>query len=1709
MTATVIGDLFVRLGLDATELNNNLGAAEKRLDKFGTQLFFLGSRITAGISLPLGAAMTAIADFGLGFDKAMTESLAIMDNVSAEMRKSMEDTAKMVSETTKFSAQEAAKGYYGLASAGLDAATSMGALPVAARFAQAGVMDLAKATDFLSTAQAAMATGTQSSAQKVADMARVADVLTMANNKAIGTIQDFAEALTNKAGAALRQSNKTIEEGVAVLMAYASVGIKGKEAGQQLWMSIRDLGIAALKHRDAFAKFGITVFDSTGAMKNMADIIGDLEKATDKMSVAERRNMFLKLGMPSRSIAATTALLGLSGAIKGYQKDVENAGGVTQTVADKQMQALSNQLLQLGNRFKNAAIDLFSTFVPVIRETLIPLLVSAVEKIQDFTAWFSGMPDSVKLATLAVLGFGVALGPVIAMIGSMTLLTSASFRGIGLLASGFGQAAVSMGLWIGPSSMLAKFLTFMPKQAALAAAAAYDLAKANGVAGMHLNRAATAAANAAGWHGRVTNALIAQSTATAAANGTMLTGITTLGKFGAITAVVGSAILATQAYTKDWGETLKVWTIPGYGVFTLLSDLNNKLIDHGGVIGDLARIVRSTTSIMWDAVKTTFDNMLKAVGDFVSKAVDLLTQWVDFSIGSAIVVANALPGGSILVKGLIAAKLKFDELKAGLPALTRTIHNVADAMDRVAGYGTFKGKAGFTPDLLTGGLAPFNMPRGPGNPFSGKPTSGPPNFGDMPDLDPKKMTAAQSAAKNLADQWQENSKQVRAFRDAWASLTPVQQRDSEVMEHAWESYDRLRQKQGVLIPQFEKLFAAQIEQQELQKELTYSLNEYSVVWSDAAIKFEDDAGKVYLALSNIKDKASLDAFWKKNASVMEEVIPLYHQASPLLQVLVNRYQDWAKATNLASGALQDLQKKGLQSLGDFGEKAAAGLKDAQDRISMITQSGMDQEIMGLKKGLAEKERVRKNAYNEQLANIALLANNPALLMVELAKLNAADRINKQINVLEQREGLLRLGISLGINKRIIQGMKDLTNEEIAELLKRRQKWLEYKAVLDDVADTVSGLGSAFSALGREDIGATLSAIGSGLSGVTKGLETFAQAKDLAGQLNGLVQIGNALITTFKQISTLGTRTQRAASGALSGAMSGAAIGGMFGPVGAGIGAAIGGIGGFIAGLVMKDPGWKKVQQTVQHHWNTKVSKALADQIDKDSKVLGGHVNSMLMHMMDIVNENGGLKASNVGNWASKLAMVFPLLDQGMMDSAQAAKTLDASFNDLLSSGTTTSGLINDQIRDLVLLEQKYKTGSKAIKEFVDAQMAMISGGFNKVVSGAFGALLPEGSFDVSASLKRQQKITEQISALKDEMAELNKKEVKTEEEKMSLLAKQFQLNQLNNQLARERNKAIAAGKILSQMSGPEGQETFNRLGRLASITFNAMIGSGKSFLDALTAIGPALDMLSAAQQTFGFTSTETFTKLMKFRDFAAMNPELVDAISGLQEMMVGLSNTGFLTQEAFMDLGAEVTSTFDKLIAQGLSGDEAMMVMQPTLQTLWELQRKFGHSVDEATQKLIDEAVASGTVGEAYMSANDRMILGIDKLISRFDAFLKHLGIDIPGAAEDAAGAINQAGDHVDPWYVPVIYDDQGRPTRGEEDTPPEMARGGILMGPRHVIAGEAGPEAIIPLDRLFDEVAAMRASEGDGTIHATFNVEGEPFLRAMIKTAKKNGWTR
>ena len=283
-----IGVLNAILRLDSKQFNTMLNTATKKLQHSAEQMERIGRSMTMKVTLPLlalgGASVKAFASF----DDAMTKSTAIMGEMSESMRKEMEKTAISISTKSVTSATDLAKSYFYLASAGLTAEQSVKALSVVEKFAVAGAFDMAKATDLVTDAQSALGLKMVDATANMENMQRVADVLTGANTLANASTLQFSQALTSQAGPAMKAYGIQLEEGVAVLAAYADQGIKAEQAGNMFSRMLRLMTKGFLDNRTQWEKLNIDIFTTEGALKPLAEIVDDLSYALGEMSVEQK-----------------------------------------------------------------------------------------------------------------------------------------------------------------------------------------------------------------------------------------------------------------------------------------------------------------------------------------------------------------------------------------------------------------------------------------------------------------------------------------------------------------------------------------------------------------------------------------------------------------------------------------------------------------------------------------------------------------------------------------------------------------------------------------------------------------------------------------------------------------------------------------------------------------------------------------------------------------------------------------------------------------------------------------------------------------------------------------------------------------------------------------------------------------------------------------------------------------------------------------------------------------------------------------------------------------------------------------------------------------------------------------------------------------------------------------------------------------------------
>lgn len=237
----------------------------------------------------------------------------------------------------------------------------------------------------------------------------------------------------------------------------------------------------------------------------------------------------------------------------------------------------------------------------------------------------------------------------------------------------------------------------------------------------------------------------------------------------------------------------------------------------------------------------------------------------------------------------------------------------------------------------------------------------------------------------------------------------------------------------------------------------------------------------------------------------------------------------------------------------------------------------------------------------------------------------------------------------------------------------------------------------------------------------------------------------------------------------------------------------------------------------------------------------------------------------------------------------------------------------------------------------------------------------------------------------------------------------------------------------------------------------------------LQQLTPTIDALRRQLEETGFTGGAAFEEIAHLAGIVADETAgpMLSGISAATGAISAMHNAGLLTDEMFQGLSLEVVALRDQLLAQGHDAGHVHRLMQKDLQVLWELTTDHGMAIDETTQAMLDEAEASGIVGDKFRSSTDRMIAAVERMADVIeDAF----GRKLPAAAEAGAAAAGRAIDGLASRHVSIPVDFvpsvAGFDFGGMEIPIRAMADGGIAM--RTIFAaGEAGPEVIAPLSKL------------------------------------------
>lgn len=299
-------------------------------------------------------------EVGTEFEASMSNVAATMGmtadqiNAGSEDYEKLEASAKRCGQTTKYSASESADALNYLALAGYDVKKSVATLPKVLDLAAAGNLDLAYASDLVTDSMAAMDMGVEKLDGYIDQMAKT-------SQKSNTSIAQLGEATLVCAGTVTLTEQK-LETMNAELGILANNGIKGAEGGTHLRNILLALSAPTDKAADALQRLGIEVADSQGNMRDLNDIMTDLNTALEGMSSTEKTQYINKI-FNTTDIAAVNALLkGTGEEFDNLQKELQDCSGAAADMAETMNNNLKGKVTILKSALEALGISAYEVF---------------------------------------------------------------------------------------------------------------------------------------------------------------------------------------------------------------------------------------------------------------------------------------------------------------------------------------------------------------------------------------------------------------------------------------------------------------------------------------------------------------------------------------------------------------------------------------------------------------------------------------------------------------------------------------------------------------------------------------------------------------------------------------------------------------------------------------------------------------------------------------------------------------------------------------------------------------------------------------------------------------------------------------------------------------------------------------------------------------------------------------------------------------------------------------------------------------------------------------------------------------------------------------------------------------------------------------------------------------------------------------------------
>lgn len=393
------GKAFAAIKSDLRSVSGALATVGDRARRTGKNLRNMGAGMSLAVTAPALLGFKSILGAAGDFEKAMNNVRAISGTTGDGFKK-LDQLARDLGASTKFSATQAADAMGFLAMAGFETDAILGSMPSTLQLAASANLELADSADIVSN----ILTGYR---KDVSELPAVTDALVTSLTSANTDLLQLGEAMV-PLGPIASSAGFRFNEMTAAIGMLGDAGFQGEKAGNTLKRALANLLDPTPKITAELERLGVSVYDSGGGLRDLTSILSELEPHADDTAAILR--IFGKVAGPGMAALLSQG----SDALQAFEEQLNQSSGTAGRIAAQQMKGLNGALVSLNSAYEGLKIAIGAS-------GLLEWTTNMTQRLTEFVRSLTETnPQILKWGTL-IVGAAAVIGPFIAVLGLATI----------------------------------------------------------------------------------------------------------------------------------------------------------------------------------------------------------------------------------------------------------------------------------------------------------------------------------------------------------------------------------------------------------------------------------------------------------------------------------------------------------------------------------------------------------------------------------------------------------------------------------------------------------------------------------------------------------------------------------------------------------------------------------------------------------------------------------------------------------------------------------------------------------------------------------------------------------------------------------------------------------------------------------------------------------------------------------------------------------------------------------------------------------------------------------------------------------------------------------------------------------------------------------------------------------------------------------------